>query len=93
MEDQSITVRLEYDDGAFVLRVQDQGMGIPESDPKHLFEPFHRAANVGTIHGTGLGMTIVKESVDLHGGTIHVDSEIDVGTKVTVRIPLAQQGN
>ncbi|MAU08278.1 MAG: hypothetical protein CL607_00535 [Anaerolineaceae bacterium] len=93
LEDQSITVRLEYDDGAFVLRVQDQGMGIPESDLKHLFEPFHRAANVGTIHGTGLGMTIVKESVDLHGGTIHVDSEIDVGTKVTVRIPLAQQGN
>lgn len=75
-------------DGVLVLRVRDEGIGIPAADLPHLFQPFHRASNVGTIAGTGLGLTITKESVELQGGTLNVMSEVDVGTTFIVRIPL-----
>ncbi|CAG0928949.1 Sensor protein kinase WalK [Thermoflexales bacterium] len=71
-----------------VFRIQDQGIGIPAEDQAHLFETFHRANNARNIAGTGLGMAIVKRSVDLHGGIIDVASEVGAGTTVTVTLPL-----
>ncbi|HBB30600.1 MAG TPA: histidine kinase [Cyanobacteria bacterium UBA8803] len=71
-----------------VFYIQDRGIGIPDEDIKHLFSPFQRASNVGTIQGTGLGLTIVKNSVDLHQGKIFVDSILGIGTKFTVTLPL-----
>jgi PAS domain S-box-containing protein len=73
-----------------VFRVSDQGIGIPPESLPQLYEPFFRANNTGTIGGTGLGMAIVKESVDLHQGTIQYESEVEVGTTVTVRLPVTQ---
>lgn len=70
------------------FRIQDEGIGIPKPDLDNLFNSFHRASNVGTISGTGLGLAIVKKSVDLHGGTITMQSEIGVGTTFTVIIPI-----
>jgi PAS domain S-box-containing protein len=90
--DETITVRLEHKHDSLILLVSDKGIGIPEADLKHLFQPFHRAANVGTISGTGLGMVIAKEAVDLHGGTIAVESTVGVGTTFTVSIPLDREG-
>jgi len=72
-----------------VLRVSDQGIGIPPEAQGRLFEPFHRADNVGNISGTGLGLAIVKESVDLHRGAITCESELGKGTTFTVRLPAA----
>ncbi len=66
---------------------EDEGVGIPEEDKKHLFAPFHRASNTNEIPGTGLGLSIVKRSVDLHGGSITVDSRLGVGTTITVLLP------
>jgi PAS domain S-box-containing protein len=71
-----------------LIRVQDEGIGIPPKDLEHLFEPFHRGENVGTIQGTGLGLAITKRAVDLHGGTIVCDSVVGAGTTFTIRIPL-----
>ncbi len=71
-----------------IFHIQDEGIGIPALDQAQMFEPFHRASNVGTISGTGLGLAIVKTSVDLHGGTIIVASEAGVGTTFRVTIPL-----
>ena len=68
--------------------VQDQGMGIPSADLPKLFEPFYRGNNVGTIAGSGLGLTVLKQYIDLYGGTITVDSKVDVGTTFTVTLPL-----
>jgi PAS domain S-box-containing protein len=72
------------------IRVQDKGIGIPLKDQERLFEPFHRAANVGTIQGTGLGLAIVKHCVNLHKGQITVESELGVGTVFSIILPLHQ---
>ncbi len=84
-----IEVSLACTDDAALLRVRDHGIGIPEDDLKRLFEPFHRAANVGKIQGTGLGLAITRQAVELHGGTISVSSQVGAGTTFTVRLPLA----
>ena len=89
--DQVVTITVTYQHDKVIIYVQDQGIGIPAIDLAHLFAPFHRAANVGTIAGTGLGLTIVKESVELHGGQIRVDSVVDVGTRFTLAIPTLTQ--
>lgn len=70
-----------------IFQVCDRGIGIPLDEQSHIFDPFHRAANVGTIRGTGMGLAIVKRAVDLHRGTIAVESEVGVGTTVTVTLP------
>ncbi|MEH1802617.1 MAG: hybrid sensor histidine kinase/response regulator [Nostoc sp.] len=70
------------------FQVTDRGMGIPLKDQTRLFQTFYRASNVGVIQGTGLGLTIVKKCVELHGGHIQLKSEQDVGTTVIVTLPL-----
>jgi signal transduction histidine kinase len=82
-----IVVKLICDEYQTVVQVQDRGIGIPEVDQKRLFEAFHRGANVGTVSGTGLGLTIAKQAVELHGGTITFESSLGVGTTFTVTIP------
>jgi len=77
--------------GEAIFQVRDEGIGIPAAEQTNLFDSFYRASNVGTISGTGLGLAIVKKSVDLHGGTITVESEAGVGTTFTVTIPFNQQ--
>ncbi len=69
------------------FQIEDQGIGIPPEDQKHLFESFHRAQNVGNIQGTGLGLSIVKKSVDLHQGEILCQSQLEKGTTFIVTLP------
>jgi PAS domain S-box-containing protein len=71
-----------------VLRVSDRGIGISPTDRTQIFNAFWRGRNVGVTPGVGLGLTIVKECVDLHGGEIVVESEVGVGTTFTVTLPL-----
>jgi signal transduction histidine kinase len=78
--------------GEISFLVADQGIGIPEEDLSRLFESFHRAANVGDIPGTGLGMPIVKKSAEAHGGSVSVESEVGRGTSFTVTLPVAGLG-
>ncbi|WP_119070444.1 PAS domain S-box protein [Aggregatilinea lenta] len=70
-----------------MLRVEDEGIGIPSADQAHLFELFHRASNVGGTPGTGLGLAIVKQSVNLCRGSITFESEVGRGTAFTVTLP------
>ncbi len=74
--------------GMIVMTFQDEGIGIPEEDQKHLFEAFHRAQNARNQSGTGLGLAITQHGVELHGGTITFQSTVDVGTTFTVNLPL-----
>ncbi|MBX3064219.1 MAG: PAS domain S-box protein [Anaerolineae bacterium] len=82
-----IELNLHSEPDQITIRIKDTGMGIPEEDQKHLFEPFHRAKNVGTISGTGLGLPIVKRAVDAHKGTIGMESKVGVGTTFIVTLP------
>ena len=75
------------EDGSLLFSVQDRGIGIPAQDLPQLFQTFHRGANVGTIQGTGIGLNIVKECVELHRGSIEVESEPGRGTVFRVRLP------
>ena len=74
-----------------IIQVRDFGIGIPIEEQDRLFDSFHRAENVGSIPGTGLGLPIVKRSVNLHGGTITFDSKINVGTTFTVTLPCSME--
>jgi len=84
----TVTLLLAERDGQALIEVGDQGIGIPVQDQARLFESFHRASNVGNRQGTGLGLVIVKKAVDLHGGTISIDSKVDAGTRISVRLPM-----
>ena len=69
------------------LIVQDWGIGIPAVDQERLFEPFHRAMNVKSIPGNGLGLAIVQQSVKVHQGHIEICSTLGEGTTVVVELP------
>ena len=73
------------------VQVHDQGIGIPQEALPHLFERFYRAANVqeGRAGGIGIGLYVVKEIVELHGGYVTVQSTEGQGSTFTVYLPLA----
>lgn len=72
----------------FVAQVEDSGYGIPPADLPHLFTPFYRGwASSGGISGTGLGLSVVKETLARYGGDIAVTSEIGRGSTFTVYLP------
>ena len=71
-----------------VFQIQDSGIGIPKEDQEHLFELFYRGKNIENISGTGLGLSVVKKCLELQGGKISLNSEVGVGTTVTITIPL-----
>jgi signal transduction histidine kinase len=83
-----ITVRLEERDSDVVLEVADTGCGIPEGELPRVFERFYRVAGAaGRAHdGSGIGLSLVRELVELHGGRITVESEIGRGTAFRVEI-------
>jgi signal transduction histidine kinase len=88
-EGSQVNLELIAQEERVIFKIQDWGIGIPPEDEKHLFEPFHRASNVGKIPGTGLGLAIVKSCVDTCNGTIDIESKVGFGTIVTVVLPLS----
>lgn len=86
-EHQNIYFTTELRDGKITITVQDEGIGIPNADKAHLFTPFFRAQNVTNIQGTGLGLNIVKKYVDIMGGSLSYESELDKGTTFTITLP------
>lgn len=82
-----VEVNLQNAEDEILLSIKDNGIGIPEADQKNLFQPFYRASNVKKIHGNGLGLNIVRESVRLHGGEIKFESILGVGTTFVVHLP------
>ena len=82
-------IRLEVEILPDVVRfhIQDQGIGIPEVEQATLFEAFQRGSNTAGIAGSGLGLTVVKQCVDLHGGSIEVHSRPHQGSRFSVSLP------
>jgi signal transduction histidine kinase len=83
----SVILEANCEESGLTLSVSDNGIGIPEDDLEHIFDTFYRASNAEGYPGTGIGLTIAKQAVELHGGTIEVRSQRGVGTTFTIRIP------
>jgi two-component system phosphate regulon sensor histidine kinase PhoR len=78
-------------DGQITLRIQDTGQGIPSTELPRLTERFFRVDKARSREegGTGLGLAIVKHLVQLHGGTLHIESEFGKGTTVQFSLPIS----
>ena len=87
----TIEVADEYPDHGWpmaVVRVRDQGVGIPAAELEHVFDRFFRAANVGAIRGTGIGLSGARQLVEQHGGSLVAESREGIGSTFTLRLPI-----
>ncbi|QHW31478.1 HAMP domain-containing histidine kinase [Paenibacillus rhizovicinus] len=82
----SIHVHAGREDGLARMSIRDTGCGIPPEDLPHVTEKFYKGSSQRS--GSGLGLAICKEIVELHGGIFRLDSVVDVGTTVTIELPL-----
>lgn len=86
-EDSKIDLEVKNVDQQTIFIIRDQGIGITLEEQEKIFEPFLRGKNVENVPGSGLGLAVVKRCLEMHGGTIHLDSEVGKGTTFTVAIP------
>jgi PAS domain S-box-containing protein len=83
-----VEVTAEVEEGAAVIKVKDHGVGIPAAEMPKLFQKYFRASTSGGIPGSGLGLNLVKQFVELHNGSITLHSNVGEETVVAVRLPL-----
>lgn len=89
----AVTVAVESSTKEVVIRISDMGPGISKEDRKLVFERFHRiSANSNGVAGSGLGLTISRELIELHAGSIDIDSEPGAGSTFNIRLPASRQG-
>ena len=89
--DAPVAVRLVQNGMRVSVSVEDRGIGILPDDLKHLGEAFYRGTNVTNVPGTGLGLLITKQAVELHGGSLEVESQVGRGTTATINLPTVAQ--
>lgn len=88
----TITIQSKKTDGSIIIQVIDEGIGISEKDLPHIFDRFYRADTARSkskIDGYGLGLSIAKKIIQVHSGSIKVDSKVNKGTTFTIRLPLS----
>lgn len=88
----SIEVSTAYTEKTIEITVKDSGQGIPSDELPHIFKRFHQLDSAHQHNGTGVGLTLVKELVELHKGTVKVQSEYGQGTEFTIILPLSMEG-
>lgn len=88
----SIEVNAVSNGGHLLLEVRDYGVGIPKDEINRIFDRYFRASTATGISGSGLGLNLVKDFVELHGGSIVIESEIGQGTVVSVTLPIMESG-
>ena len=86
-KDSKVELKMYIEDDLVVV-IKDEGIGIPQEAKHHVFERFYRAKNALTVQGTGIGLNIVKRHLIKLKGSILIESEENVGTKVILKIPL-----
>lgn len=84
-------VIIEENDGSVIFTIIDKGIGVPKAEQDNLFQSFYRANNTAGIQGTGLGLVIAKEYVEMHKGIIAFESQIGEGTTFWVSIPIERK--
>ncbi len=84
----NVKIKLVYSDSSVKITVCDNGIGIPEEEVKHLFEPFYRGANSKGTQGPGLGLTMANEFTKLQGGELIIRSVLGQGTEISIVFPI-----
>lgn len=85
--EKAVEVRLAIDGKYIKVDFSDNGIGIQPDDMIRIFQPFFRAKNAKGVSGHGLGLSLTEKIVQIHQGEISINSKLNVGTKVTIRIP------
>lgn len=85
-----IEVALRREPSSLVISVKDYGIGIPAAEQEKIFDVFYRASNVGAITGTGLGLPVVMQSVQMMGGSVKLYSDVGRGSKFDINLPLPE---
>ena len=88
----NISIQVEDVNSMVVINIEDNGIGMSELDTKHVFELFYQGHHID-FHGSGIGLSIAKEIILLHNGTIEVSSKKGVGTCFTICLPLMQDSD
>lgn len=86
-DDPVVTVTSFIEDGIFRLIVEDQGIGIPEDEKGKIFDQYYRTSISTGITGTGIGLSLVRDLLELHGGTITVENTERGGSRFVVKVP------
>jgi signal transduction histidine kinase len=90
----TVSIRTELQDKAVVIEISDTGIGVPQEEQVRIFEEFYRASNARQMEpdGDGLGLSLVKRVVEMHGGTISFSSRVGSGTTFRIVLPVASSG-
>jgi two-component system, OmpR family, sensor histidine kinase ArlS len=83
----SCRVRISFMDGAVCIEFRDRGIGIEPQEQKNIFEPFYRGRNTSEVKGHGIGLSLVKNIIQVHNGTITLESEPGKGSVFTLNLP------
>lgn len=86
---QDVWLSFQFQPEKLAITIKDNGIGIPEQALPQIFDPFFRADNAHHLPGYGVGLPLTKKIVDLHAGTIEINSPQQKGTIVTITLPLA----
>ncbi len=84
-KDRKVNFQIQAQENEFIIQVKDKGIGIPKEDLQNIFKDFYRSSNVGEVKGSGLGLALVKEYIDILQGKIHVESIVNEGSVFTIQ--------
>jgi len=87
---QRVKVALSSSLGRVTVKVSDDGIGIPDEEQQHIFEPFFRASNTTEFNGHGIGLPLTLNIIRLHKGSIGIRSEENVGTEINIMLPVSE---
>jgi signal transduction histidine kinase len=88
-----VTVTVERGNGTVRLAVEDEGPGVPPEDRTRVFDPFVRIHDGGRVHGTGVGLSLVRQIARLHDGSCHVEDARDGGARFCIELPDRPSGH
>jgi signal transduction histidine kinase len=83
-----VTVSLLAENKRVIIAIKDQGIGIPQTELQHIFEPFFRASNAHEYEGHGVGLPLTLNIIRLHKGSLGISSEVGAGTEIKVFLPV-----
>jgi signal transduction histidine kinase len=85
-----VQVQVTSTGGRIIVKVIDRGIGIPQEEQQHIFEPFFRASNTGNFQGHGIGLPLTLNIIRLHKGSIGIRSEEEKGTEIQILLPVVK---